>query len=209
MTVVSQLPVNCFKKKERKKATPRMSIAIQLNPSSVETVVHHLPCNLKYDGPCKVSTYFVPKPKEGGDGGAFTAYFRGRELSGLEQNLPVGVSGVVFRELVGSELDQSEIKSSAKNASLGEAAAAQSNLDETLSEGAGFFGGDLDDSEEGEEIQGAGQKEELGGAPLRVWTVDGKFSKVISWLHDVPATDHDLLPRALQWMKLSKTINSV
>ncbi|XVF25379.1 hypothetical protein REPUB_Repub13aG0207900 [Reevesia pubescens] len=58
--------------------------------------VHHLSCCIKFNGPCSVSQYFKPKPKEGIeiDGLAVEeAHFRGRKLQGATISLPKGYSG--------------------------------------------------------------------------------------------------------------------
>ncbi|KAK3229498.1 hypothetical protein Dsin_001379 [Dipteronia sinensis] len=60
--------------------------------------VHHLPCCIKYDGPCSVSDYFRPKPNGMEVDGLRVeeAYFRGRKLRGATVPLPDGYSGFVL-----------------------------------------------------------------------------------------------------------------
>ncbi|XVE51681.1 hypothetical protein DITRI_Ditri02bG0061100 [Diplodiscus trichospermus] len=60
--------------------------------------MHHLPCCIKFNGPCSVSQYF--KPKTEGieiDGLAVEeSHFRGRKLQGTNISLPNGYSGFVL-----------------------------------------------------------------------------------------------------------------
>ncbi|XP_050231380.1 uncharacterized protein C12B10.15c [Mercurialis annua] len=60
--------------------------------------IHHLPCCIKYDGPCAVSHYF--KPKSTGikvDGlNVEESCFRGRKLQGATISLPPGYSGYII-----------------------------------------------------------------------------------------------------------------
>ncbi|KAF2292064.1 hypothetical protein GH714_006777 [Hevea brasiliensis] len=60
--------------------------------------LHHLPCCIKYDGPCAVSQYFKPKPTGIEVEGLVVeeAYFRGRNLLGATLPLPPGYSGFVL-----------------------------------------------------------------------------------------------------------------
>ncbi|KAK2658723.1 hypothetical protein Ddye_005256 [Dipteronia dyeriana] len=60
--------------------------------------VHHLPCCIKYDGPCSVSDYFSPKPNGMEVDGLRVeeAYFRGRKLRGTTVPLPHGYSGFIL-----------------------------------------------------------------------------------------------------------------
>ncbi|XVF87083.1 hypothetical protein PTKIN_Ptkin18bG0091900 [Pterospermum kingtungense] len=60
--------------------------------------VHHLPCCIKFNGPCSVSHYFKPKPKGIEiDGLAVEeSHFRGRKLQGTTISLPNGYSGFVL-----------------------------------------------------------------------------------------------------------------
>ncbi|XVF27249.1 hypothetical protein REPUB_Repub14bG0090400 [Reevesia pubescens] len=60
--------------------------------------VHHLPCCIKFNGPCSVSHYFKPKSKGMEiDGLAVEeAHFRGRKLQGTTISLPNGYSGFVL-----------------------------------------------------------------------------------------------------------------
>ena len=176
------------------------TIEIKLNESNGENTLHHLPCSLNYDGFCKVSSYFVPKLKKGENGEFMEASFRGRELSGFVHTLPTGVSGVILRELVGAELDANSVVKNSVDASE-----AERNFEESSSEG-GFFG-DLENCDEGESQEDNKCVKHVGGAS-RMWAVDGRFTKITAWLHDTPATDHELVPRALQWMQLAQKIHS-
>jgi hypothetical protein len=211
-------------------------ISIILTPTTESVSVHHVPCRLRYDGPAKVSTYFTPSRPAGG--GPSVAHFRGRELVGHVSALPAGVSGVVFRELVGAELAVAKAGTCAASAppSGGGAApapppaaltAAQrlALLDEEEEGGGGgfdggFFGEDMDGSgSESGGGGGGGGGGDGGGAgapgggpaasaPTRVWAVDGRFDSLTSWLHDAPATEHDLLPRAVSWMKTAQQLHA-
>ncbi|PPD75663.1 hypothetical protein GOBAR_DD27415 [Gossypium barbadense] len=60
--------------------------------------VHHLPCCIKFNGPCNVSQYFKPKLKGMEiDGLAVEeAHFRGRKLQGTTISLPNGYAGFVL-----------------------------------------------------------------------------------------------------------------
>jgi len=218
-------------------------VRILLTPASEEVVVHHVPCRIRYDGPAKVSTYFTPARAASGPS---VAHFRGRELAGHACPLPPGVSGVVFRELVGAEL---AVALAGGGGCAGvppppppppqqqqqpppppQLTAAQrlALLDEEEDEGeggggfdGGFFGEDMDGS--GSEAGSGGGGGSKAGAPAasaaagaaatastatRVWAVDGRFSALTSWVHDVPATEHDLLPRALAWMRTAQELHA-
>jgi hypothetical protein len=209
-------------------------IRILLTPTTEEVVVHHIPCRIRYDGPAKVSTYFTPT--RAADGAPGVAHFRGRELAGHASPLPAGVSGVVFRELVGGELavalageggggGGAPAGGAAPPSSAVTAAQRLALLDEEEEEGGGG-GGDFDGGFFGEGMDGSGSEAGGGGgeagasapAPAaaaaaatsatRVWAVDGRFRALTSWLHDAPATEHDLLPRALAWMKIAKQLHA-
>jgi hypothetical protein len=41
----------------------------------------------------------------------------------------------------------------------------------------------------------------------RVWAMDARFTKVTTWQHDTPATEHDMLPRALEWMRVAAVLH--
>jgi hypothetical protein len=41
----------------------------------------------------------------------------------------------------------------------------------------------------------------------RVWALDARFTKVTTWQHDTPATEQDMLPRALEWMRLAAALH--
>ena len=87
--------------------------------------------------------------------------------------------------------------------------------------GAGFFGDMGGEDSEGGDGESQGDGLEVGGGgrggggflsssvPARAWGVDGKFTKVTAWQHDTPATEHDIMPRALGWIALAQKIHSV
>ncbi|KDP23147.1 hypothetical protein JCGZ_00139 [Jatropha curcas] len=60
--------------------------------------LHHLPCCVKYDGPCAVSHYFKSKLTGMETEGLMVeeAYFRGRKLQGATIPIPPGYSGFVL-----------------------------------------------------------------------------------------------------------------
>ncbi|KAK8650315.1 hypothetical protein V6N13_139960 [Hibiscus sabdariffa] len=64
--------------------------------------IHHLPCCIKFNGPCSVSQYFKPKLKGMEiDGLAVEeAHFRGRKLQGTTISLPNGYSGYVLAKKI-------------------------------------------------------------------------------------------------------------
>ncbi|KAL4340180.1 hypothetical protein GQ457_08G025120 [Hibiscus cannabinus] len=64
--------------------------------------IHHLPCCIKFNGPCSVSQYFKPKLKGMEiDGLAVEeAHFRGRKLQGTTISLPNGFSGYVLAKKI-------------------------------------------------------------------------------------------------------------
>jgi hypothetical protein len=59
--------------------------------------VHLLPCNIHYDGPAPVESYF--HPKESSPKGEFTANFRGRKLVGEVVELPANTEGAILEVL--------------------------------------------------------------------------------------------------------------
>ena len=86
--------------------------------SDCGTTVHHLPCAIKFDGPARVATFFVPAQVSSSAtaaGGVDSppsahgvslplarqeAYFRGRLLEGHAVELPEGVVGLVVQEAI-------------------------------------------------------------------------------------------------------------
>ncbi|KAJ2375801.1 hypothetical protein IW150_002344 [Coemansia sp. RSA 2607] len=61
--------------------------------------LHLLPCSIKYDGPAKTDTYFLPVPLvETGKSDTYEAAFRGRQLFGLKVTLPPSYVGQVVIE---------------------------------------------------------------------------------------------------------------
>ena len=95
-------------------------------------------------------------------------------------------------------------------------------------EGSGYGQG----SDEGEGSGGFGSRKAAGGARSgaaaaaaaaaatpaaagaagrpsgRVWALDARFTKVTTWQHDTPATVQDMLPRALEWMRVAAALHS-
>ncbi|KAJ1859706.1 hypothetical protein H4R99_005988 [Coemansia sp. RSA 1722] len=70
------------------------------NPSTEETTsspsyLHLLPCAIKYDGPAKTETYFIPTEQTNG---TYEASFRGRQLFGRKIAIPIMYSGHVVIE---------------------------------------------------------------------------------------------------------------
>lgn len=62
--------------------------------------VHLLPCAIAYDGPARVSDYFLPREVTLGEsqGTGLEATLRGRLLRGKRISLPTGVEGFVLRQ---------------------------------------------------------------------------------------------------------------
>jgi len=66
--------------------------------------VHHLPCDIAYDGPAPVRAFFVPRAApadatgQAAPPGRLAAAFRGRAMEGQAVPLPAGVVGAVLRE---------------------------------------------------------------------------------------------------------------
>jgi ribonuclease H2 subunit C len=64
--------------------------------------VHHLPCQIKYDGPADVAGFFRVEPLARGAaahreaGETLVSTFRGRRLLGQEVPLPAGCDGLVL-----------------------------------------------------------------------------------------------------------------
>jgi hypothetical protein len=77
-----------------------MDIKIDARNSSSKIKVQHLPFNIKYDGPARLSSYFVPKKTthlyEGKH--VLQAAFRGRLLTGLPIALPAEYTGCIYRD---------------------------------------------------------------------------------------------------------------
>lgn len=55
---------------------------------------------------------------------------------------------------------------------------------------------------------GGGSGAAAGDTCARAWAVDGKFRTLTAWLHDVPASEHDTLPRALEWMAVARALHA-
>jgi hypothetical protein len=63
--------------------------------------LHHLPCQVKYDGPADVAAFFRVEPLARGAarheaGAPLVSTFRGRRLLGQEVPLPAGCDGLVL-----------------------------------------------------------------------------------------------------------------
>ena len=197
--------------------------------------LHHLPCHFNLDGPAKVSTFFLPELSEDG---SLVAHLRGRQLAGRSLHLPAGVQGLVLRELEGSELlSSASSRRQALASVLGkvvyggrpeEGGVACSGEDAEDFDGL-FGGGGMEDSDSGGEGGGGGRgssggaaspspaaasgssatpSASAGQAPAKAWVVDAAFTRITSWHHDTPATDQDMLPRALEWMRLLATLHN-
>ncbi|KAJ1823009.1 hypothetical protein LPJ75_000115 [Coemansia sp. RSA 2598] len=63
--------------------------------SNANCLLHLLPCSIKYDGPAKTETYFLPSEQPDG---TYEASFRGRQLFGRKIALPDLYSGHVVIE---------------------------------------------------------------------------------------------------------------
>ncbi|XP_039070465.1 ribonuclease H2 subunit C-like isoform X1 [Hibiscus syriacus] len=78
--------------------TINLSQNVKEETINISGQIHHLPCYIKFNGPCSVSQYFKPKLK-GKDIDGLTvkeAHFRGRKLQGTTISLPNGYSGFVL-----------------------------------------------------------------------------------------------------------------
>lgn len=65
----------------------------QIETENRESVVHYLPCNIHYDGPAPVESYFHPVST---NNETLTANFRGRKLVGEKVIFPPQIEGSVI-----------------------------------------------------------------------------------------------------------------
>lgn len=158
-----------------------------------------------------------------------------REVAGTDRRAAAGGSGVGGaqpRALSAAAAARAAVSAalSAKKRAL----AARRNEEEeaaafagSSSGGGGFMGdfsGDSDGDASGDgrgergNDSGAGAGAEAGtggGAAVpppitstaRALAVDGVFSSVTRWTHDAPHTDHDVVPRALEWLAIAKALH--
>lgn len=66
-----------------------------IKSNTVNRSIHCLPCQIEYDGPAPVSTYFLVSP--GQEENTYVSHLRGRRLVGKEVKLPekiVGLHGI-------------------------------------------------------------------------------------------------------------------
>eukprot|EP00667_Euglena_gracilis_P029694 EG_transcript_39784 len=58
------------------------------NSSDVKFVLHNLPCDIDFSGPIDSETYFLTHPVSTGESGTFRAQFHGRDLEGIQVQVP-------------------------------------------------------------------------------------------------------------------------
>lgn len=83
-----------------------------LSSTQSDMPIHYLPCNIDYDGPAPVSSYFIVKSSDNNDGEVH-ASLRGRQLVGVAVQLPQNVHGVcaiTSKSAAGQHLEQSHLQ---------------------------------------------------------------------------------------------------
>ena len=212
-----------------------MSTISIVTPASHATAsVHLLPCHFSHDGPAKISTYFLPQAREGGlEAHLRGRQLAGVELSlppGVEGVIFRELQGA---ELVSATAQAEALRGSS---SAGGGAAPPPEEEDEGAEYDGLFGGGgMDGSDCGSGYEGEAEERrggagagggkggsggragagagvgagagEAGGASGRVWVRDARFAKITTWQHDQPATDQDMLPRALEWMRVAAALH--
>ena len=182
------------------------SVLVVPRAHAPEVIMHHVPVHFARDGLAKVSSYFVPSSC--GTEGALRASLRGRALDGFEVALPVNTSGVVFRELEGGRAreavalakQQRKRVGSKSAASRGRGAHRHRHDDDDDDE-------DDDEDDDDDDIENVDELDNLSQIE-RAWVVDGTFKTITTWTHDTPYTEHDVLPRALEWLAVAHALHA-
>ena len=159
--------------------------------------IHHVPVHFSRDSPAKVSSYFVPTVT-GSTDASLRATLRGRALDGHESLLSTSgnMTGAIFREL--------------------DMFARQTVLARHRATAAASRKGDGDSDGDGSDIIGGGEGDgdgdgdgDGGNRHERVWVIDGTFKTITTWTHDTPYTEHDVIPRALEFIAVSHALHDM
>jgi hypothetical protein len=160
--------------------------------------IHHVPVHFSRDSPAKVSSYFVPTVTDSTDASSsqpsLRATLRGRALEGHESVLSTSgnMTGAIFREL--------------------DMFARQTVLARHRATAAASRRGNGDSDEDGSDISGGGDGDgdgDGGNQHERVWVIDGTFKTITTWTHDTPYTEHDVIPRALEFIAVSHALHDM
>ena len=176
------------------------SVLIEPVRTNAPLKIHHVPVHFSRDSPAKVSSYFVPtvtgstsdassSSPSTPSSSSLRATLRGRALEGHESILSTSnMTGVIFREL---DMFARQTVLARHRAS---AAAASKGNGDSDGDGSDISGGDGGDG---------------GVRHERVWVIDGTFKTITTWTHDTPYTEHDVIPRALEFIAVSHALHEM